>query len=82
MTPRFNTVRMAWLEAGGVFALANIRGGGEYVREWHESGRRLNKQNGFDDFIRAAEFLKLNGYTTENGLAIEGRSNGGCLLER
>lgn len=80
MTPRFNTVRMAWLEAGGVFALANIRGGGEYGREWHESGRRLNKQNGFDDFIRAAEFLKLNGYTTENGLAIEGRSNGGLLV--
>ncbi|MDA0915387.1 MAG: prolyl oligopeptidase family serine peptidase [Proteobacteria bacterium] len=80
ITPGFNATRMAWLEAGGVFVLANIRGGGEYGKEWHDAGRRANKQNVFDDFIAAGEFLKSNGYTTPNGLAIEGRSNGGLLV--
>ena len=79
-TPGFSATRMAWLEAGGVFALANIRGGGEYGKEWHDAGRRANKQNVFDDFIAAGEFLKAEGYTTPDGLAIEGRSNGGLLV--
>ena len=80
LTPGFSATRMAWLEAGGAFALANIRGGGEYGREWHDAGRRANKQNVFDDFIAAAEYLKAEGFTPANGLAIEGRSNGGLLV--
>lgn len=80
LTPGFSAKRMAWLEAGGVFALANIRGGGEFGKKWHDAGRRENKQNTFDDFIAAAEFLKTEGYTSERGLAIEGRSNGGLLV--
>lgn len=80
LTPGFSATRMAWLEAGGVFALANIRGGGEYGKEWHNAGRRENKQNVFDDFIAAGEFLKAEGYTTPDGLAIQGGSNGGLLV--
>ncbi|MCP5397242.1 MAG: S9 family peptidase [Sphingomonadaceae bacterium] len=80
LTPTFSATRMAWLEAGGVFALANIRGGGEYGKEWHDAGRLANKQNVFDDFIAAGEFLKANGYTTPEGLAIQGGSNGGLLV--
>ena len=80
LTPGFSATRMAWLEAGGVFALANIRGGGEYGKEWHDGGRRENKQNSFDDFIAAGEFLKAEGYTTPDGLAIQGGSNGGLLV--
>ncbi len=80
LTPGFSAVRMAWLEAGGAFALANIRGGGEYGKEWHDAGRRGNKQNVFDDFIAAGEYLKAQGITTLHGLAIEGRSNGGLLM--
>ncbi|MEZ5694949.1 MAG: prolyl oligopeptidase family serine peptidase [Sphingomonadaceae bacterium] len=80
LTPTFSATRMAWLEAGGVFALANIRGGGEYGKEWHDAGRLANKQNVFDDFIAAGEFLKANGYTTPQGLAIQGGSNGGLLV--
>lgn len=79
-TPQFSALRMAWLEAGGVFALANIRGGGEYGAAWHDAGRLDNKQNSFDDFIAAGEFLKAEGYTTADGLAIQGRSNGGLLI--
>lgn len=80
LTPGFSATRMAWLEAGGAFALANIRGGGEYGREWHDAGRRANKQNVFDDFIAAGEYLKNEGLTPPDGLAIEGRSNGGLLV--
>ncbi len=80
LTPGFSAKRMAWLEAGGVFALANVRGGGELGKEWHEAGRGPNKPNSFDDFIAAGEFLKAQGYTTEDGLAVEGRSNGGLLV--
>ncbi|MDD3798090.1 MAG: prolyl oligopeptidase family serine peptidase [Novosphingobium sp.] len=80
LTPGFSAVRMAWLEAGGAFALANIRGGGEYGKEWHDAGRLANKQNVFDDFIAAGEYLKREGITTGHGLAIEGRSNGGLLM--
>ncbi|MBD3730778.1 MAG: S9 family peptidase [Sphingomonadales bacterium] len=80
LTPSFSATRMAWLEAGGVFALANIRGGGEYGKEWHDAGRLANKQNVFDDFIAAGEYLKANGYTTPKGLAVQGGSNGGLLI--
>ncbi|GGD90615.1 prolyl endopeptidase [Tsuneonella deserti] len=80
LTPGFSATRMAWMEAGGAFALANIRGGGEYGKEWHDAGRLANKQNVFDDFAAAGEWLKTNGVTTAKGLAIEGGSNGGLLV--
>jgi len=80
LTPSFSSVRMAWLEAGGAFALANLRGGGEYGKAWHDAGRRANKQNVFDDFIAAGEFLIAEGITPKGGLAIQGGSNGGLLV--
>ncbi|SFG34515.1 prolyl oligopeptidase [Novosphingobium sp. CF614] len=80
LTPGFSATRMAWLEAGGAFALANLRGGGEYGREWHDAGRGANKQNVFDDFIAAAEFLIDQGVAKKDGLAIQGGSNGGLLV--
>lgn len=80
LTPSFSTSRLAWVEAGGAFALANIRGGGEYGKAWHDAGRRANKQNVFDDFIAAGEFLIAEGVTPEDGLAIQGGSNGGLLV--
>lgn len=80
LTPGFSAVRMAWLEAGGAFALANIRGGGEYGKAWHDAGRLANKQNAFDDFIAAGDYLKREGIAAPHGLAIEGRSNGGLLM--
>ena len=80
LTPGFASSRMAWLEAGGAFALANLRGGGEYGKEWHEAGRLNRKQNVFDDFIAAAQFLIDQGITPEGGLAIQGGSNGGLLV--
>ena len=80
VTPGFNPSRIAWLDAGGAYAVANIRGGGEYGKVWHDGGRRANKQNVFDDFAAAGEYLKTNGITPPNGLAIEGRSNGGLLV--
>lgn len=80
LTPSFSPVRMAWLEAGGAFALANIRGGGEFGRNWHEAGRRENKQNSFDDFIAAGEYLIQEGITAKGALAIQGASNGGLLV--
>ena len=80
LTPGFSAVRMAWLEAGGAFAMASLRGGGEYGREWHDAGRRENKQNVFDDFIAAGEFLIDQGIASRDGLAIQGGSNGGLLV--
>lgn len=80
VTPSFNAARIAWLEQGGVLAIANLRGGGEYGRDWHDAGRLAKKQNVFDDFIAAGEWLIAEGVTTKDRLAIEGRSNGGLLI--
>jgi prolyl oligopeptidase len=80
LPPSFSTTRVAWMEMGGVFALANIRGGGEYGKAWHDAGRLMNKQNVFDDFIGAGEHLVAEGITTPEKLAIMGGSNGGLLV--
>lgn len=79
-TPEFKMERMVFLEHGGLFAQANIRGGGEYGTEWHEAGTKLKKQNVFDDFIAAAEYLIKQNYTNPSKLAVSGRSNGGLLI--
>ncbi|TDR43130.1 prolyl oligopeptidase [Tahibacter aquaticus] len=78
--PGFKPSIATWLDQGGVFAVANLRGGGEYGREWHEAGTKLNKQNVFDDFIAAAEYLVQEKYTSPQRLAIQGGSNGGLLV--
>ena len=78
--PRFSPDRLAWVEQGGVFAIAHIRGGNEYGKAWNDAGRRQNKQNVFDDFISAGEYLKTQGITSQDGLAIDGASNGGLLI--
>jgi prolyl oligopeptidase len=80
MIPYYAPERLAWVEQGGVFAIANIRGGGEYGKAWHDGGRLQNKQNVFDDFIAAGEYLKAAGITSPDGLAIQGESNGGLLV--
>ena len=80
MTPIFSPTRLAWLERGGVYAQACLRGGTEYGEAWHQAGMLANKQNVFDDFIAAGEWLIATGYTNNKKLAIEGRSNGGLLV--
>jgi prolyl oligopeptidase len=80
LTPSFSVAVLAWLELGGVFAVANLRGGGEYGEEWHQAGTKLKKQNVFDDFIAAGEWLVAHRYTTPQKLAIAGGSNGGLLV--
>ncbi|UCF39344.1 MAG: S9 family peptidase [Acidobacteriota bacterium] len=79
-TPRFSVSNLVWMERGGVFVSANLRGGGEYGEQWHLAGTKLQKQNVFDDFIAAAEWLIENEYTSTPYLAIEGGSNGGLLV--
>lgn len=80
ITPTFSASTAAWLEMGGIYAVAILRGGGEYGEEWHQAGSKLRKQNVFDDFIAAGEWLIANKYTSTPKLAIHGRSNGGLLI--
>ena len=80
LTPGFSIARLGWLEMGGIYAMPNLRGGGEYGEDWHKQGTRLHKQNVFDDFIGAAEWLIEHKYTSRSKLAIQGGSNGGLLV--
>ena len=80
LTPRFSVTNVVWMEQGGIYAVPNLRGGGEYGKAWHKAGTQLQKQNVFDDFIAAAEYLIANKYTSSNFLAIRGGSNGGLLV--
>ena len=80
ITPSFSPADVAWIERGGAFVVANIRGGSEYGNAWHDAGRLSHKQNVFDDFIAAAEYLKANHISTPHGLSAIGRSNGGLLI--
>lgn len=80
LTPSFSISNAVWLENGGIYAVPNLRGGGEYGRKWHDAGTKLQKQNVFDDFIAAADYLIKNNYTSSDYLAIRGGSNGGLLV--
>jgi len=80
LTPSFSIANAVWMEQGGIYAVANLRGGGEYGKKWHKAGTKMKKQNVFDDFIAAAEFLIENNYTSSEYLAIRGGSNGGLLV--
>jgi len=80
LTPSFSPANIAWIEHGGVYAVANLRGGAEYGNAWHDAGRLTHKQNVFDDFIAAGEYLKANGIAAPHGLSAIGRSNGGLLI--
>lgn len=80
LTPNFSIANAVWMEQGGVYAVPNLRGGGEYGKKWHKAGTQMQKQNVFDDFIAAAEYLIKNNYTSSDYLAIRGGSNGGLLV--
>ena len=80
LTPVFSVSRAVWLEQGGIYAVANLRGGGEYGKKWHKAGTQQSKQNVFDDFIAAGEYLISSNYTSSDYLAINGGSNGGLLV--
>lgn len=80
LTPGFSPYRLLWLKNGGIYAQANLRGGSEYGEEWHQAGTKMRKQNVFDDFISAGEYMVKEGWTTPDRLAIEGGSNGGLLV--
>jgi prolyl oligopeptidase len=80
LTPSFSIANAVWMENGGIYAVANLRGGGEYGKKWHDAGIKMQKQNVFDDFIAAAEYLIAQKYTSSNFLAIRGGSNGGLLV--
>lgn len=80
LTPSFSISRLQWMEMGGIFAMPNLRGGGEYGKAWHKAGTKTKKQNVFDDFIAAAEYLIAKGYTSADHLGIQGGSNGGLLV--
>jgi len=80
LTPSFSIANAVWMEQGGVYAVPNLRGGGEYGKKWHDAGTQMKKQNVFDDFIAAAEYLIKNNYTSSDYLAVRGGSNGGLLV--
>lgn len=80
LQPAFSVVNAVWMENGGIYAVPNIRGGGEYGKKWHDAGTKMQKKNVFEDFIAAGEYLKAKGYTSSEFMAISGRSNGGLLV--
>lgn len=80
ITPAFSVVNAIWMENGGIYAVPNIRGGGEYGKKWHDAGIKMKKKNVFEDFIAAGEYLQKNGYTSKDFMALSGRSNGGLLV--
>lgn len=80
LRPGFSVVNAVWMDNGGIYAVPNIRGGGEYGKAWHDAGTKLQKKNVFDDFIAAGEYLQKNGYTSKEYMAMSGRSNGGLLV--
>ena len=80
LTPSFSVVNAIWMENGGIYAVPNIRGGGEYGKKWHDAGTKMQKKNVFEDFIAAGEFLQSKGYTSKEYMALSGRSNGGLLV--
>ncbi|SEG13737.1 prolyl oligopeptidase [Halpernia humi] len=80
ITPSFSVVNAIWMENGGIYAVPNIRGGGEYGKKWHDAGTKMQKKNVFEDFIAAGEYLQKKGYTSKNFMALSGRSNGGLLV--
>lgn len=80
LQPAFSVVNAIWMENGGIYAVPNIRGGGEYGKKWHDAGTKMQKKNVFEDFIAAGEYLQQNGYTSKDYMALSGRSNGGLLV--